>query len=44
MEFASLEDAYITTRYFPRTFEKEEAERLREFVEKVKDLVRKAFD
>lgn len=43
LEFASLEDAYITARYFPREFEKEEVERLKKFVEKVIEIVEKAF-
>ena len=31
LEFRSLEDAYITTRYFEREFTKEEVESLKEF-------------
>ncbi|MEM3404557.1 MAG: HEPN domain-containing protein [Nitrososphaeria archaeon] len=41
LEFASLEDAYITARYFLRDFEKAESERLRAFVEEVETFVRK---
>lgn len=44
LEFASLEDAYITARYFSREFEKEEVERLKEFVREVEEFVGKAFD
>ena len=43
LEFASLEDAYITARYFPRDFGREEAERLMEFVRGVKDFVRRFY-
>ena len=39
LEFASLEDAYVTARYFPREFSREEAERLRRFVEEVERFV-----
>jgi HEPN domain-containing protein len=39
LEFASLEDAYITARYFPREFKKEEVERLRKFVKEVERFV-----
>lgn len=39
LEFASLEDAYITARYFPREFKKEELERLKKFVEEVEKFV-----
>jgi HEPN domain-containing protein len=39
LEFASLEDAYVTSRYFPREFSREEAERLRGFVEEVERFV-----
>jgi len=41
IEFASLEDAYITSRYFPRDFSKGEAERLLKFLEEVTEFVRK---
>lgn len=44
LEFAGLEDAYVTARYFPRNFEKEEAEKLLDFSKKVEDLVGRAFD
>lgn len=44
LEFASLEDAYITARYFPRDFEREEVERLRKFVKEVEEFVGKAID
>ncbi len=44
LEFASLEDAYITTRYFPRDFEKEEARKLLDFSKEVEDFVGRAFD
>nr|BAJ49530.1 conserved hypothetical protein [Candidatus Caldarchaeum subterraneum] len=30
LEFASLEDAYISSRYFPREFTRKEAEKLRQ--------------
>ena len=33
LEFRSLEDAYITSRYFPREFNSREVERIKEFVE-----------
>jgi HEPN domain-containing protein len=41
LEFASLEDVYVTSRYFPRKFEKSEVERLKKFVEMVEEIVRK---
>lgn len=44
LEFASLEDAYITARYFFREFEREEVERLRSFVKEVEEFVGKAFN
>ncbi|MBO3842337.1 MAG: HEPN domain-containing protein [Candidatus Brockarchaeota archaeon] len=44
LEFASLEDAYITARYFPRDFEKEEAKRLLDFAKEVEELVGRAFN
>jgi len=44
LEFASLEDAYITSRYFIREFTKEEAERLRKFSEEVEEFVRGNFN
>jgi len=44
LEFASLEDAYITARYFLRDFEKEESERLKKFAEEVENFVRRYFD
>ncbi|MEM2843474.1 MAG: HEPN domain-containing protein [Candidatus Bathyarchaeia archaeon] len=44
LEFASLEDAYVTARYFSRDFEKDEVDRLKKFIEEVMDFVRKAFD
>lgn len=44
LEFASLEDAYITARYFPRDFEKEEAGKLLVFVKEVEELVGRAFN
>lgn len=43
LEFASLEDAHITARYFPRDFEREEVERLREFVKEAEEFVGEAF-
>ena len=39
LEFASMEDAYITARYFPREFRKEEVERLKKFLEEVEEVV-----
>ena len=39
LDFANLEDAYITARYFPREFKKEELERLKKFVEEVEKFV-----
>ncbi|MEM3659519.1 MAG: HEPN domain-containing protein [Thermoproteota archaeon] len=44
LEFASLEDAYITARYFPRDFEKEEARKLVDFAKEVEELVGRAFN
>jgi HEPN domain-containing protein len=41
IEFAGVEDAYITSRYFPRDFSKGEAERLLKFLEEVTEFVRK---
>lgn len=38
LEFASLEDAYITARYFPREFEREEVDRLKKFVKEMMEL------
>jgi HEPN domain-containing protein len=35
LEFKALEDAYITSRYFPREFEKIEVEKIIEFAQKV---------
>ncbi len=43
LEFASLEDAYITARYFPRDFEKEEVEKLKNFLEEVENLIERYF-
>lgn len=43
IEFSSLEDAYITARYFPREFERDEAERLKDFAVEVEEFVRKAI-
>jgi len=39
LEFSSLEDAYVTARYFPRDFEREEAVRLVEFAREVEELI-----
>ena len=39
LEFGSMEDAYITARYFPREFKKEEVERLRELLREVERIV-----
>jgi HEPN domain-containing protein len=44
LEFASLEDIYVTSRYFPRKFEKGEVERLKKIVEKVEEIVGKSLD
>ncbi|MBO3798233.1 MAG: HEPN domain-containing protein [Thermoproteota archaeon] len=44
LEFASLEDACITARYFPRDFEKEEARKLVDFAKEVEELVGRAFN
>ncbi|MGB9717753.1 MAG: HEPN domain-containing protein [Thermoproteota archaeon] len=44
LEFASLEDAYITARYFPRDFEKEEARKLLDFAREVEELVGRVFN
>ncbi|MCX8183005.1 MAG: HEPN domain-containing protein [Crenarchaeota archaeon] len=44
LEFASLEDAYITARYFPRDFEKEEARKLLDFAREVEELIGRAFN
>jgi len=44
LEFASLEDAYITARYFPRDFERGEVERLKKFVEEVEEFVERSSD
>lgn len=35
LQFTSLEDAYLTSRYFPKEFSKEEAEKLIEFANKL---------
>lgn len=43
LEFASLEDAYITARYFPRDFEKEEVEKLKNFLKEVENLIERYF-
>jgi HEPN domain-containing protein len=39
LEFSSLEDAYVTSRYFPREFTKGEAERLMKFYLEVVEFV-----
>ncbi|MEM2896983.1 MAG: HEPN domain-containing protein [Candidatus Bathyarchaeia archaeon] len=39
-----MEDAYVTARYFPREFEREEVERLKKFVEEIMELVEKTFN
>ena len=39
MELGILEDAYIVSRYMPRTYTAEEFERLRVAVERVRDVV-----
>jgi len=39
MELGSLEDAYIVSRYMPRTYTAEEFERLQETVDRVRDVV-----
>lgn len=44
LEFASLEDAYVTSRYFARDFTKEEADKLRKFLEEVEEFVRRHSD
>ncbi|MCS7138666.1 MAG: HEPN domain-containing protein [Crenarchaeota archaeon] len=44
LEFSSLEDAYVTARYFPRDFEKEEALKLLCFAEEVKELIGRVSD
>lgn len=41
LEFASLEDAYVTLRYFPRDFSRSEAEKLMKFLEEVIEFVGK---
>ncbi|MGQ9597491.1 MAG: HEPN domain-containing protein [Thermoproteota archaeon] len=43
LEFASLEDAYTTARYFSRDFKKG-AEKLFDFFKEVEDLVGRAFE
>ncbi|MDW8359016.1 MAG: HEPN domain-containing protein [Candidatus Caldarchaeum sp.] len=40
IEFSALEDAYITSRYFPREFTREEALRQIRFYEEVVNFVR----
>jgi HEPN domain-containing protein len=35
LEFKALEDAYITSRYFPMEFEKIEVQKIIEFAQKV---------
>ncbi|MCS7129722.1 MAG: HEPN domain-containing protein [Candidatus Caldarchaeum sp.] len=40
IEFSALEDAYVTSRYFPRGFTREEAIRHMRFYEKVVNFVR----
>ena len=44
LELASLEDAYITSRYIPREFRREEVLRLRNVVEEVMGVVRQVVD
>ncbi len=44
VELASLEDAYITSRYVAREFRLEEVKRLKEVVEGVKEVVRRITD
>ena len=44
LELASLEDAYITSRYIPREFRREEVLRLRNLVEEIMGVVRQAVD
>lgn len=39
MEFGVLEDAYVTSRYFPREFRKDEVERLMDIVRRVMSVV-----
>ena len=39
LELASLEDAYIMSRYFPREFRREDAERLKRIVDEVMSIV-----
>lgn len=39
LEFAGLEDAYITSRYFPRDFSRSEAEKLMKFLDEVIEFV-----
>lgn len=42
VELGALEDAYISSRYVPRSYTKEEAERLKEVVKEVSEIVGKA--
>ncbi len=42
LELAALEDVYITSRYVPRVFSREEVERLRNVVDEVRKAVSEA--
>ncbi|MGC8583897.1 MAG: HEPN domain-containing protein [Thermoproteus sp.] len=44
VELSLLEDAYITARYVPKEFTKEEVERLKKAVDEVKSVVGRAVD
>ncbi|MFN3621269.1 MAG: HEPN domain-containing protein, partial [Nitrososphaerales archaeon] len=44
VEIGSLEDAYITSRYIPRDYSREEVKKLREIVEEVKNVVGRILD
>ncbi|MEM3122518.1 MAG: HEPN domain-containing protein [Nitrososphaerota archaeon] len=44
LEFSNLEDAYVSSRYFPREFSREEASKLRSFLEEVKEFIRQNTD
>lgn len=39
LEFKSLEDAYITSRYFPKEFSREEARKIMKLAEELFDLI-----
>ncbi|AEA11509.1 HEPN domain protein [Thermoproteus uzoniensis 768-20] len=44
VELSLLEDAYITARYVPKEFTKEEVERLKKAVDEVRSVVGRAVD